>query len=85
MSADISVVREVSAPETSDEAWATDALDLSTDESYAAGCGVAQPPQMCAGTTAGGSFVTSAQWRATGPDLASDRTKGYGHVGSRPT
>ena len=44
MSADISAVRGVSAPETSDAVWATDGLDLSTDESYAAGCAVAQPP-----------------------------------------
>jgi hypothetical protein len=84
MSADISVRREVRAPETSYEVWATDGLDLSTDESYAAGCAVAQPPPMCAGTTAGGSFVTGAQWRETGPALASGRTEGYGHVGSRP-
>src|SRR6266487_1601836 len=37
MSADISAARGVSAPETSEALWATDGLDLSTDESYAAG------------------------------------------------
>jgi hypothetical protein len=52
MSAEISAVRGVSAPETSDAVWATDGLDLSTDESYAAGSGIAQPP-LCAGHHAG--------------------------------
>ena len=42
MSADISAARGVSAPETSEALWATDGLDLSTSESYAAGSGVAQ-------------------------------------------
>ena len=32
MSADISAARGVSAPETSEALWATDGLDLSTDE-----------------------------------------------------
>src|SRR6476620_5717984 len=44
MSADISAARGVSAPETSEALWATDGLDLSTDESYAAGSMVAQLP-----------------------------------------
>src|SRR5690242_10119289 len=49
MSADISAARGVSAPETSEALWATDGLDLSTDESYAAGSGLAQPPAAAAG------------------------------------
>src|SRR5215831_19975078 len=49
MSADSSAVRGVSAPETSDALWATDGLDLSTDESYDADYGIAQRPAgMCA-------------------------------------
>src|SRR5204863_36187 len=44
MSADISAARGVSAAETTAALWATDGLDLSTDESYAVGSGVAQPP-----------------------------------------
>src|SRR5215475_6278909 len=52
MSADISAARGLSAPETSEALWATDGLDLSTDESYAAGLGLPSrrpgPREMCA-------------------------------------
>jgi DNA-binding transcriptional LysR family regulator len=39
---------------------------------------------MCAGTTAGGSFVTSAQWRDLGAALASDKTKGTAMSAAAP-
>ena len=73
MSADISAARGVSAPETSEALWATDGLDLSTDESYAAGSGLAQPPATAAGrchrgTAAGAGGVVRAQWA----DVAAD-------------
>src|SRR6185437_5861011 len=64
MSADISAARGVSAPETSEALWATDGLDLSTDESYAADSGLAQPPATAAGSVRRAPQRAVVSWRA---------------------